>query len=345
LEWASMWVEEFQANALGIPNNVRFQGQHYDFDVDSQQLALFANAEWQASERLTAEAGLRWEYLNYDYQNNMLSGSRRDDGSPCASADGSCRYYRPENRSDSNDQINLHLGIEYRFNANLSGYARIASAYRAPQINEIYRLQVEQTVADIQPEELRSIEAGLRFYQDRFSAEFNLYSMDKEQVIIKDSDGFLVSDGETSHRGIEWQLGYALNQDWQIATAGSWAKHKYVYNSLLNGISINGNDIDTAPRSQGSALLRYEPGETFSAELEWLYLGRYYLDATNDHQYDGHNVANLTLQRQLADWDLRLRITNLTDRRIADRADYAFGSYRYFVGEGRGFMAEIRRYF
>ena len=345
LEWASMWVEEFQANALGIPNNVRFQGQHYDFDVDSQQLALFANAEWQASERLTAEAGLRWEYLNYDYQNNMLSGSRRDDGSPCASADGSCRYYRPENRSDSNDQVNLHLGVEYSFNANLSGYARIASAYRAPQINEIYRLQVEQTVADIQPEELRSIEAGLRFYQDRFSAEFNLYSMDKEQVIIKDSDGFLVSDGETSHRGIEWQLGYALNQDWQIATAGSWAKHKYVYNSLLNGISINGNDIDTAPRSQGSALLRYEPGETFSAELEWLYLGSYYLDATNDHQYDGHNVANLTLQRQLGDWDLRLRITNLTDRRIADRADYAFGSYRYFVGEGRGFMAEIRRYF
>ena len=345
LEWASMWVEEFQANALGIPNNVRFQGQHYDFDVDSQQLALFANAEWQTSERLTTEAGLRWEYLNYDYHNNMLAGSRRDDGSPCASADGSCRYYRPEDRSDSNDQINLHLGVEYRFNANLSGYARVASAYRAPQINEIYRLQVEQSVADIQPEELRSIEAGLRFYQQRFSAEFNVYSMDKEQVIIKDSDGFLVSDGETSHRGIEWQLGYALNQDWRIATAGSWAKHKYVYNSLLNGVSINGNDIDTAPRSQGSALLHYEPSADFSAELEWLYLGSYYLDATNGHQYDGHNVANLTLQRQLEEWHLRLRITNLTDRRIADRADYAFGSYRYFVGEGRGFMAEIRRYF
>ena len=70
-----MWVKEFQANALGSPNNVRFQGQHYDFDVDSQQIALFANAEWQANDRLSVETGLRFEYLQYDYRNNMLSGT------------------------------------------------------------------------------------------------------------------------------------------------------------------------------------------------------------------------------------------------------------------------------
>ena len=48
LEWADMWVKEFQANPLGTPDNVRFQGQHYDFEVQSQQYSLFANGEWQA---------------------------------------------------------------------------------------------------------------------------------------------------------------------------------------------------------------------------------------------------------------------------------------------------------
>ena len=345
VEWASMWVKEFQANALGVANNVRFQGQHYDFDVDSQQIALFANLEWQLSDQLTTEMGLRYEYLNYDYQNNMLSGTTRDDGSACNSADGSCRYYRPDNRSDSTNNLNFHLGADYSFSNTLSAYARLASAYRAPQINEIYRLQREQVVSDIQPEELDSIEVGLRYGQDRLAAELNIYSMDKEQVIIKDSSGFVVSNGETSHRGIELQLSYAINPAWQIAAAGNWAKHLYEQNSLINGASINGNDIDTAPRTQGSAQLLFTPSETLSAELEWVYLGDYYLDPANAHQYAGHDVLNLSVQQRYQQWDLRLRVTNLTDERIADRADFGFGSYRYFVGEGRGVLAEVKRYF
>ncbi|MDB9970116.1 TonB-dependent receptor [Porticoccaceae bacterium] len=345
VEWASMWVKEFQANALGVANNVRFQGQHYDFDVDSQQIALFANLEWQLSDQLTTEMGVRYEYLNYDYQNNMLSGTTRDDGSACNSADGSCRYYRPDNRSDSTNNLNFHLGADYSFSNTLSAYARLASAYRAPQINEIYRLQREQVVSDIKPEELYSIELGLRYGQDRLTAEFNIYSMDKEQVIIKDSSGFVVSNGETSHRGIELQLSYAINPAWQIAAAGNWAKHLYEQNSLINGASINGNDIDTAPRTQGSAQLLFTPSETLSAELEWVYLGDYYLDPANAHQYAGHDVLNLSVQQRYQQWDLRLRVTNLTDERIADRADFGFGSYRYFVGEGRGVLAEVKRYF
>ena len=50
LEWANMWVEEFQANALGSSDNVRYQGQHYDFEVDSQQLAAFANLESKSAQ-------------------------------------------------------------------------------------------------------------------------------------------------------------------------------------------------------------------------------------------------------------------------------------------------------
>ena len=37
-----------------------------------------------------------------------------------------------------------------------------------------------------------------------------------------------------------------------------------------------------------------------------------------------------------------MRLNNLTDRSIADRADFAFGNYRYFPGRGREFFAEIQ---
>ena len=56
-------------------------------------------------------------------------------------------------------------------------------------------------------------------------------------------------------------------------------------------------------------------------------------------------MFNVRAQQRYGDLQINGQITNLTDRRIADRADYGFGSYRYFVGEGRGFSLELKRLF
>jgi outer membrane receptor protein involved in Fe transport len=65
-------------------------------------------------------------------------------------------------------------------------------------------------------------------------------------------------------------------------------------------------------------------------------MGSYYLDAANTVTYPGHEVANLRVE-WLARPDLRvsLRVDNLLDSAYADRADYAFGNYRYFPARGR----------
>ena len=345
VEWADMWVKEFQENILGVADNVRFQGQHYDFDVKSQQYALFVNSEWQASDKMTVEMGLRYESLNYDYKNNMITGSSRDDGSLCNSTSGSCRYFRPADRSDTTDNLNVQIGVLYSLGATLDVYVRAANAFRAPQINELYRLQKEQSISVIKPEQVDSLESGLRYQMENLTAQLSIYSMKKEQVIVKDSDSYVVNDGRTRHKGIEWQLGYQMSDNWQIATAGAWAKHQYQYTRLYGGTNIKGNDVDTAPRWQGSFHLNYQPSEDTQMELESVYLGNYYLDPQNVHEYAGHNVLNLRGQHRFGDWELSAQVTNITDRHIADRADYAFGSYRYFVGEGRGFSLALKRQF
>ena len=345
LEWADMWVKESQANILGTADNVRFQGQHYDFEVKSQQYSVFSNAEWQVSDRLVLEAGLRYESLTYDYQNNMIVGSTRDDGTLCKSSIGSCRYFRPADRSDRTDDLNYQIGTHYAFTGSAGAFLRISSAYRAPQINELYRLQKEQEIADVRPEQLESIEAGLRYQTGQWFAEASLYKMDKDQVIVKDSDSFIVNDGETTHHGVEWQLRHKLSDNWQLSSAGSWAVHEYSYARLYGDVNIDGNDIDTAPRWQGSAHALYQPTELTSVEIEWIYLGKYFLDPQNAHQYAGHSVINVRAQQNYTNWELAAQLTNLTDRRIADRADYGFGSYRYFVGEGRGVSLEVKRFF
>jgi len=43
-----------------------------------------------------------------------------------------------------------------------------------------------------------------------------------------------------------------------------------------------------------------------------------------------------------SNWSTTLRLNNVTDRAYADRADFAFGNYRYFPGRGRTLFIEVR---
>jgi iron complex outermembrane receptor protein len=79
-----------------------------------------------------------------------------------------------------------------------------------------------------------------------------------------------------------------------------------------------------------------------NAELEWVSVGSYWLDASNEHEYGGHDLLNLRIGYALLEnWNATLRVNNLTDRDYADRADFAFGNYRYFPGRGRSAFVEV----
>jgi hypothetical protein len=70
-------------------------------------------------------------------------------------------------------------------------------------------------------------------------------------------------------------------------------------------------------------------------------VGEYWLDAANAHRYPGHELLNLRGRWQGAALGVTLRLNNALDRDYADRADFAFGNYRYFPGRGRALFAEV----
>ena len=128
----------------------------------------------------------------------------------------------------------------------------------------------------------------------------------------------------------------------------TYAQHRYDSRTQLLGTSgdIKDNYIDTAPKVFGSARLGWDlsvnQGWPALAELEWVYLDEYYLDPDNNHPYDGHSLVNLRIMAELAPrWSSTLRVTNLLDEDYAERADFGFGQYRYFVGQPIGAYLEI----
>jgi outer membrane receptor protein involved in Fe transport len=310
-------------------------GQHYNYQVDAAVLAPFVRLEWSPNPRVQLNAGVRFESMHYGYQNNMLSGRTDEDGTECGF--GGCRYSRPESGSNSFSNWSSNLGAAYQIDPDYRAYLRLARGFRAPQATELYRLQRAQQVTDLKSESIDSVELGISGRAEGLGYKVAVYHMEKDNVIFRDSDFFNISDGNTEHQGIELELDYQINDQFDLAVSATRARHRYLNSRVLNDVDIQGNDIDTAPRHFGSARIGWQLSEQSRAELEWQSMGSYQLDPENLHGYEGHDLVHLR-----ANWTMKSgvrlfsAIQNLTDRRYAERADFSgFVGERYFPGMGR----------
>ncbi|MGA0806891.1 MAG: TonB-dependent receptor, partial [Pseudohongiellaceae bacterium] len=307
-------------------------GKHYDFTVDATLLSPYAQLKYQIGDSDQLTVGLRYENLEYDYDNRMINGRTRDDGSVCGF--GGCRFNRPADRTDTYDNVSAQLGWIHDLDESQQVYVNGARAFRAPDTNEVYRLQGMQNVADLDSEEMNSLELGYRASRERVSYSVAAFLMEKQNVIFQDSNRINISGAETRHRGIEANTAMALGDALTLSFAATWAKHTYEGNLNPGAVQLAGLDIDTAPRWMGSSQLQWQIDAARSLELEWVHMGSYFMDEVNVFKYPGHDLVNLRYQAEWRDnWYYSARITNLFDTEYADRADVGFGQERYFVGE------------
>lgn len=316
------------------------QGEHYNYVVNAMNLATFAQGKYGIGDSAELTVGARAEYVRYNYNNRMIAGRTKADGTPCAF--GGCRFNRPADRSDTFFNVSPKLGLLYFMSRNAELYINISRGFRAPQTSELYRLQNDQSVSNIDSVNLDSFEVGARGGTDTYSFDVAVYVMRKHNFIFQNTDRSNVDNGVTSHRGIELSVSRQLTGALTARLSWSYAVHKYVNTPALSTSNIDGNDMDTAPRNMGWASLEFHPNNRITAELEWVHMGRYFEDPQNLHVYPGHDLFNLHTRFQLSTaLAATVRITNLTNAKYAERADYAFGTDRYFVGEPRSVYVSL----
>ena len=309
-------------------------GTHYDFDVGGVTLAAYGDLGLDLALDVELVASARIERNSYDYDNHHLVGNTRDDGTPCGF--GGCLYTRPADRDDSYTNVAGRLGVQWSVGPGAEVYAVAGLGFRPPQTTELYRLQSGQTVADLDSERLRSLEAGGRGSWGPLDFDVAVYVETTRDLIFRDANGFNVSDGETDATGIEADLAWRSGRH-TVELAGAWGRHRYAFtrDAGRGERIVDGNDVDTAPRWLGSAHWRWS-NDALTSELEVTYIGSHFINAANTARYGGHALLNWR-----GDWDvtprLRLfaRLLNALDAAYADRADFAFGSYRYFPGMPR----------
>lgn len=325
-------------------NETRPAGRHYDFSVAAATAAIFVHGERQLTDRLRINAGLRGEVVRYRYDNHMADGNLRDDGTACGF--GGCNYNRPADRRDSFNIWSPKFGLVLDAGGANDLYLAVTRGHRAPQVHELYRLQRGQNVADLAAERMDAVELGWRGYAIGGRFDIAAFAMRKRAVVFQDANGFSVSDGRTTHRGIEYSWRQPLGQTWTLSIDGTFARHRYAFDRAIAGgeTIVSGAVIPAAPARLASARLSWQPAPRHEVELEVAHTGAHWLDASNTHDYGGHTLVHLRGDHRLGDaWRLGWRVTNLADRRYAERADYAFGNYRYFPGPPRSLFITLGR--
>ena len=345
IDWSQSYLEQTQYGPTGggprqegtIP-----QGKQYDYEVDALDIAAYVQTQVDLGERLTLGAGLRIEHSRYDYDNRMLDGNTRDDGTPCGF--GGCLYSRPSDRSDDFTDLAPNASLIYALNPATSLFTNLTRGFRVPQTIELYRLQNGQLVSDLGTETVDSLEVGIRMYRPTWSAEISAYAMRKKNSTFVDSEGFNVSGAKSRHHGIEVSLDWLPHQDWTVSANGAYGRHEYDFDAQGRGSTfVSGMDIESAPRWLGSAELLYQPGTRLAAGLRLVTLGDYYLDSLNRFTYPGHTLLNFRLGYRISDnWNAVARLNNISDTAYADRADFAMGDYRYLPGRDRELFLELR---
>lgn len=320
LDWSPGWHEETNISATregSIFTDYTAGETIYDYDVTFRGASPYVQAEVSPVERLRLVAGLRFDWLGYDYDNalgELTTGSHR----------------RPASGGVDYTHVSPKLGATFALSDDVSVYGAYSHGFRAPSEGQLFRQGRAQNTLGLEPVKADNLEAGVRTRAGRaLTFEATAYRLVKTDDILTltNADGSTETSnaGETLHRGIELAAGLLLPTGLRLDAAYSVAKHTYEAWEPRDGVDFNGNEMEDAPRQLGNVALSWSPASLggANASLEWSRIGAYWMDAENTHRYPGHDLLNLRASVPVTERVTVFgRLTNLTDERYAESAGY-----------------------
>ena len=308
----------------------------YDYDVTFKGVSPYLHGEMSPSERLRITSGLRFDHLSYAFENHLAGAPINV---PAGVAFPGARFYGQVNDTDvSYKHVSPKLGATYAITKDAHLFAGYTHGFRVPSEGNLFRPAVAANVAaanaaaaaavGLKPIKADQFEVGLRGTVAALNYDVVVYDLTKRDDIVSQRDPVTtftttVNAGKTRHRGVELGAGLPLANTLRADTAFSYAKHTYA-DWVTNLGNFTGKEIESAPRVMTNTRLTWQPQKAARVQLEWVRLGRYWLDTGNTQQYGGHNLFNLRTNWPLTkDVSINGNLNNLSNRRYADSAQVA----------------------
>lgn len=203
----------FLENIVGVPGVLANLGSGVIFDTQFEQefsnLAVFGEVNWQVTERLALDFGLRWFDLDNDIEETKLLKPDFSNlllGVPLAEA----------NQSSSFSDTIFKVTASFDFNEDVLGYATWSEGFREGGVNPLRT--AEFLPIGFEPDRATNYEAGLKMdlldRQLTVNTAFYFVEIENLQVFVPDPTGLFnlflnLEDGGAEIKGFELEATYA----------------------------------------------------------------------------------------------------------------------------------------
>lgn len=241
---------------------------------------------------------------------------------------------------------NYSVGLSYRLSEHYLAYARVATSFETPTLNELANPQGGGFNAGLEPARALNRELGLKGEWDDLRWEAVLYSilLQDELVPYRVDNGastYYRNAGRSQRDGLELSAEYRPLEHWRLSMAYSFADYRYTRFEPYDD-----NRLPGIPRQTLFGEVAYERAD-FYARLNMNAYGPQYADNANTARVAGVVLVNLRLGKRFALQEQVLEpyvgLDNLTDRRYYDNLRINDSGGRYYEpGPGRTVYAGVR---
>ena len=338
-------VQSFLSDG-GVVKHGQWRG---DDDVQVSSLSLYINDEFQFSDRLRVDVGLRWEDI--EYQAVSLTGL--GDRAPVAGAldvNGNdidnITANNFANRLKGNggttrrtveyDEISWTIGFNYLLNDSLAVYGRYAEGYQTPRADRLgdIVLNTPNGPTDAPLQEVELGELGIRYSGDTIAASATLYSTQFPSLL---TGGFGFDQGGTQvlNQAELDVLGVEFDLTWQPVDWASLQLAGVIQDGELDnfntpaGAAFNGNQVARTPDEQFRFIGNIFANDQITVFADYHWLGDRF--GANDNVVAFDSCGNLGLGAAYAPTD---QLTfQIKGKNITDEVCYTEGNPRATVAQ------------
>lgn len=279
--------------AENLPDNYPYDYMYYYYEGGKNIYSLYLHENYQLDKQINILAETQLTYHKYKIDNEKYIGN---------------------NFTIDNLFLNPRLGINYRYDPDISLYFSYSYLTKEPRLKNYYDAaessggaipqfeynssqQFDFTKPLVKPEAMKNFETGISIIKKKYSALLNLYYMLFNDEIVKqgqlDRFGQPITGNmdKTIHYGIEASLNYQILNNIELILNGSYSKNyimeggTFVYNSSNNNqdnsqyelLNLKNNPISGFPEVIFNGILNIKTENLF-VQLTGKYVGEFYTD-------------------------------------------------------------------
>lgn len=296
----------------------RFGDFHRNASSDVELFAVYISDEWQATEKLRIDTGVRFE--SADFNGSVEELGAFDLGDPTTLADDSVTWgtgnFLPFDHSF--DDVALSVGLNYSFTPQFALYGRVSEGFRMPDLEQWTDGNV---IERGQSEDVTQIEGGIKYSSPRVGAFASVFLSQFDNVPFSDEvldpSGNLVTArrfASTETLGLEAEVIFEIVRNFRVGITATLQQPEFKdFQFTFGGQSFDfsGNQVRRIPEVLLALRPSYRVGR-FSIFGSWQYVDERFVDDANTitlPEYDVVDVgATYDLSRALT---LDLRVTNV----------------------------------